>query len=116
MSGFNSKEFGNKLRELRKSKGLSQENLAKVIGKNATTIGRFENGKLIPNAEQIFLICHELEINEQDLFDIDTRIHIKESNNPFATKTLYVYYNGEGGNYVILPQLLTPGILENYLK
>lgn len=29
---------------------------------------------------------------------------------------LYVYYNGEGGNYVILPQLLTPGILENYLK
>ena len=25
---------------------------------------------------------------------------------------LYVYYNGEGGNYVILPQLLTPGILK----
>ena len=28
MSDFNSKEFGNKLRELRKSKGLSQDNLA----------------------------------------------------------------------------------------
>ena len=29
---------------------------------------------------------------------------------------LYVYYNGEGNNYEILPQLLTPGILEKYLK
>ena len=94
MTEFNKKDFGERLKKFRKDKGLSQENLAKVISKNATTIGRFENGKLIPNAEQIFLICHELEINEQDLFDIDTRIHIKESNNPFATKTLYVYYNG----------------------
>lgn len=29
---------------------------------------------------------------------------------------LYVYYDGQDGNYVILPQLLTPGILEKYLK
>lgn len=29
---------------------------------------------------------------------------------------LYVYYNGENPNYVILPQLLTPGILKEYLK
>ena len=31
MSDFNSKEFGNKLRELRKSKGLSQDNLANKL-------------------------------------------------------------------------------------
>lgn len=29
---------------------------------------------------------------------------------------LYVYYNGEERNYIILPQLLTPGILKDYLK
>lgn len=29
---------------------------------------------------------------------------------------LYVYYNGEAQNYVILPQLITPSILESYLK
>lgn len=29
---------------------------------------------------------------------------------------LYVYYNGKNGKYVILPQLLTPGIMEEYLK
>lgn len=94
MPEFNKRDFGERLRNFRKNKGLSQENLAKVIGKNATTIGRFENGKLIPDAEQIFLMCNELEIDEQELFDIDKTIHTKESDNPFETKTLYVYYNG----------------------
>jgi len=94
MAEFNKTDFGERLKKYRKDKGLSQENLAKVIGKNATTIGRFENGQLIPNAEQIFLMCNELEIDEQELFNIDTRIHTKESTNPFKVKTLFVYYNG----------------------
>lgn len=94
MAEFNKTDFGERLKKYRKDKGLSQENLAAVIGKNATTIGRFEKGQLIPNAEQIFLICNELEINEQDLFNTDERIHTKESTNPFKVKTLYVYYNG----------------------
>lgn len=29
---------------------------------------------------------------------------------------LYVYYDGKSDNYVILPQLLTPGIIKKYLK
>ena len=94
MTEFNRKEFGEKLKKYRKNKGLSQENLAKIIGKNATTIGRYENGKLIPNAEEIFLICRELEISENDLFNIDNKIHNKESFNPFKTNTIYIYYKG----------------------
>ena len=94
MAEFNKKEFGEKLKRFRKDKGLSQENLAKAIGKNATTIGRFESGKLIPNAEQIFLLCRELEIGENDLFNTSNKIHHKESLNPFGTNTLYIYYNG----------------------
>ena len=94
MTEFNRKEFGERLKKFRKNKGLSQENLAKTIGKNATTIGRYENGKLIPNAEEIFLLCRELEISENDLFNIDAMIHHKESFNSFKTNTLYIYYNG----------------------
>ena len=52
MSDFNSKEFGNKLRELRKSKGLSQDNLANKLNISRTTIGRFESGEMIPNARK----------------------------------------------------------------
>ena len=40
MAEFNKRDFGERLRNFRKNKGLSQENLAKVIGKNATTIAR----------------------------------------------------------------------------
>lgn len=29
---------------------------------------------------------------------------------------LYVYYDGTGSEYKILPQLLTPNILEEYLR
>lgn len=94
MTEFNKKEFGERLKKYRKDKGLSQENLATAIGKNASTIGRFENGKLIPDAEQIFLLCRELEIDEQELFNLDKKIHTKESSNPFDVNILYVYYIG----------------------
>ena len=94
MVEFNKKEFGEKLKKFRKEKGLSQENLARIIKKNATTIGRFENGKLIPNAEEIFLLCNELEISENELFNTNNKIHNKESLNPFGVNTLYIYYNG----------------------
>ena len=62
MPKFNRKEFGNNLKKVRKSRGLTQENLAKVIGKDKTTIGRFESGRLSPNAEDIVgmaRVCEE---------------------------------------------------------
>jgi len=95
MAEFNRQEFGERLKSIRKEKGLSQENLARAIGKNETTIGRFESGKLIPDAEQITLICNELGINEAELFNSSNHlINNKESINPFGTNTLYAYYYG----------------------
>lgn len=95
MPSFNKKEFGERLKKYRKIKGLSQDNLAMTIRKNASTIARFESGEIIPNAEQIFLICRELEINEAELFGSNYEIKSnRESINPFGTHTLYIYYNG----------------------
>lgn len=95
MAEFNRKEFGERLRKFRKDKGLTQENLARVIKKNETTIGRFESGLLVPNAEEIYLMCNELEIDEYELFNSnDTLLRKKESKNPFGVNKLYVYYYG----------------------
>ena len=66
MAEFNRNEFGEKLRKFRKEKGYSQENLARVIGKDIATISRFESGVLLPNAEEIYLMCNELEIDEYE--------------------------------------------------
>lgn len=95
MVKFDEKEFGERLKKFRKEKGLSQENLAHAINKSNSTIARFESGEIIPNAEDIFLLCKELEIDEYELFKSSNKpISEKESVNPFNTNTLYIYYNG----------------------
>lgn len=93
MSSFNKKEFGENIRKFRKAKGLSQENLAMAIDKTPATIARYENGEIIPNAEQIYLICNELGIYEYELFNNTRKITNTENcTNPFNTDILYIYY------------------------
>lgn len=93
MSNFNAKQFGENLKKARKNKGLSLDNLGKIINKNPTTIGRYEKGEVIPNVQDISLLCSELGINEYELFNPPSKIINKDkSKNPFEVKTLYLYY------------------------
>lgn len=93
MSTFNNKDFGENIRKFRKVRGLSQENLAMAIGKTSATIARYENGEIIPNAEQIYLICNELGIYEYELFNNIKKINnIETITNPFNCNILYLYY------------------------
>lgn len=94
MSKFNNIEFGNNLKKVRKMKGLNQENLARIIGKDISTISRFEKGTLSPNAEEISLICAELGINEYELFKSsnDRITNIENNKNPFNAKELFLCY------------------------
>ncbi|RAV30644.1 helix-turn-helix domain-containing protein [Sinomicrobium soli] len=63
------KEFGQKLKELRKKKGLSQEELADAAKINLRTIQRIENNENIPRGKTLGLICEALEINIEDILD-----------------------------------------------
>ena len=95
MIEFDNKDFGERIRNYRIKKGLSQENLATAIGKNRTTIGRYESGELIPDARDVSIICRELGIFDADLFENNTN-RILENNksiNPFKTDKLYIYFN-----------------------
>ena len=93
MSNFNKKEFGNNIRKFRKAKGLSQENLAMLLNKTPATIARYETGEIIPNAEQIYLICNELGIYEYELFNSAKKINnIETEIKSFNADILYLYY------------------------
>lgn len=93
MTSFNKKEFGENLRKARKEKGLSLDNIAYIIGKNATTVGRYEKGEIVPDAEQISLICNELGIYESELFNTSNKIiNSENSKNPFNCNELFLYY------------------------
>lgn len=62
-------ELGNKIRELRKKKGLSQEELAELAGINLRTIQRIENNESEPRGNTLHLICKALNINAEELLD-----------------------------------------------
>lgn len=60
---------GNKLFNIRKEKGLSQEKLASLIGVSRQTIYLWESNQSLPDVEKVGRICKVLEIQLSDLVD-----------------------------------------------
>jgi transcriptional regulator with XRE-family HTH domain len=61
--------FGEKLKELRLSKGLTQLNLAENIGSSEPTISRAEKGKHNPTLLWILKVAEALEIDPKELIE-----------------------------------------------
>ncbi|WP_433778634.1 DUF4870 domain-containing protein [Flavobacterium anhuiense] len=62
-------EIGKKIKEIRKKKGLSQEELAETSKVNLRTIQRIENDENEPRGKTLNLICEVLDINTEDVLD-----------------------------------------------
>lgn len=97
MYNLDSYKIGKMIREARKSKGLSVEELANKICKSITTMYKYERDEVIPDLVTILEICNVLELDINDL-TIQDRIEVNRetSINPFPTDTLYIYYLGFG--------------------
>ena len=63
--------FGNNLREIRKKKGYSQEELANRADVELSQISRIERGVINTSLSQIFQISKALNIHPKELFDFD---------------------------------------------
>ena len=61
--------FGKRISEIRKSKGISQENFALKIGMDRAYYSSIENGKHSVSLEKIKLIADGLEISISKLFE-----------------------------------------------
>lgn len=55
------KELGNRLKQARKEKGLSQEELANLIGLKVGTISKYEQGDRTPGIGKLQLIANTLK-------------------------------------------------------
>jgi len=62
------KKFGERVRELRQTIGLSQEELAFKIGVHRTYLGGIERGERNPSLKNIDLIANALGISLAELF------------------------------------------------
>ncbi|NOX86968.1 MAG: DUF4870 domain-containing protein [Chlorobi bacterium] len=62
-------EIGKKIKEVRKKKGFSQEELSDAAGVNLRTIQRIENNESEPRGKTLYLICEVLGINIEDVLN-----------------------------------------------
>ena len=61
-------KMGEKIKELRESKGMSQYRLAEITGINRSTINRYENGSIQKiSFDNLMKICEALEIDIKEI-------------------------------------------------
>lgn len=62
-------QLGARIKELRKSKNITQEQLVELIGSDTNNLSRIENGKKFLSAEKLTKIAYALKVDVKDLFD-----------------------------------------------
>lgn len=73
--------FSKKLSDLRKSKGLSQEELAEALYVTRQAISKWENGSCIPDIVNIKAIADYFKVSVDVLLDDDVDLPINVDNN-----------------------------------
>ncbi len=68
--------LGERIRELRKAKGLTQEQLAELVGVEPRHISRVEGGYNSPSIERLARIAEVLGVPIQELFNF---MHLNDS-------------------------------------
>ena len=71
-------EFNQKLQELRKKKGLTQEELAEKLYVSRTAISKWESGRGYPNIESLKAIAKFFSVTVDDLLSTDEVLTIAE--------------------------------------
>ena len=74
-------EFNQKLQELRKQKGLTQEELAEKLYVSRTAISKWESGRGYPNIESLRAIAKFFSVTLDELLSSDEVLTIAEEDN-----------------------------------
>ncbi len=73
-------ELKDKLKQLRKEKGLSQAQLAELLFVSRSTVAKWENGLGLPNPESMERLEQEFEISKEDIATSEPETVIVEKN------------------------------------
>ncbi len=74
-------EFNEKLQELRKSKGLTQEELAEMLYISRTAISKWESGRGYPSIDSLKEISKFFSVSIDDLLSSEKVVYIAEKEN-----------------------------------
>lgn len=64
-----SKQVGRRIKELREARGLTQAQLANLLGKSIETISNFERGKVATSLLTLEQLARRLDVRVKDFFD-----------------------------------------------
>ncbi len=60
-------DAGTKIREVRKARGMSQDELAELASLNRVTVTKYESGRVEPGAQALARIADALEVSADEL-------------------------------------------------
>ncbi|MBQ8792568.1 MAG: helix-turn-helix transcriptional regulator [Clostridia bacterium] len=63
-------KFKERLKELRKERGMTRSQLAEELGISEPTISRWENGLRIPTMDSIILLCKYFKVTSDYLIGL----------------------------------------------
>ena len=81
-------EFNEKLQELRKQKGLTQEELAEYLYVSRTAISKWESGRGYPNIDSLKAIAKFFEVTIDELLSGDELLTIAEEDTKQKERTI----------------------------
>lgn len=110
-------EFNEKLQKLRKSRGLTQEELAEALFVSRTAVSKWESGRGYPNIDSLKEISKFFSVTIDDLLSGDELICIAEKENKSNIKNLCDLLFGTADLFsfmlIILP--LYPNKIDGYI-
>ena len=126
-------EFNKKLQELRKQKGLTQEELSEKLYVSRTAISKWESGRGYPNIESLKAIAKLFSVTVDELLSTDEMLTIAEEDSKRKEKhfcdviyglldiciamLLFLPFFAEDADGIIRSvSLIALGSVQNYLK
>jgi len=70
--------FGERIKEIRKKRGMTQEDVAKILEIDPKSFSRIERGERSPSLDTIEKIACALSVEPKDLFEFEHLSGIKE--------------------------------------
>ena len=81
-------EFGEKLQQLRKSKGLTQEELAEALYVSRTAVSKWESGRGYPSIDSLKEIAGYFSVSIDALLSGETLLYIAQKENSSNIRNL----------------------------
>ena len=110
-------EFGEKLKCLRKSKGLTQEELAEVLYVSRTAVSKWESGRGYPNIDSLREISKFFSVSVDEMLSGERLLDIAENENKSSIRNICDFLFGTVDllAFILVLVPLYPNTIEGYV-